>query len=84
MGLGVTLRGPLVHPSALKQDQLCLSFPTDVCLTAAASCRHKSKITKNEKENIGYVPYIVFLATYIRSRNINGDTQTGQSGHILF
>lgn len=59
------------------------SFPTDVCLTSAVSCRQKSKITKNEKEDVGYGPYIVFLVTYSRRRNINWDIQTGQSGHVL-
>lgn len=59
------------------------SFSTDVCLTPAVSCRQRSKIIKNEKEDVGYVPYIAFLITYIRRRNINGDIQTGQSGRIL-
>lgn len=46
-------------------------FPTDVGLTPAVSCRQKSKITENGKENAGYVPYVVFLVTYIRRKYPN-------------
>lgn len=35
------------------------------------------KITRNEKEDVGYVPCIVSFVTYIRKRNINLNRPVG-------